>query len=79
MSFTPAALDPRNPQLLVVADGIGFPGPAALMGASPAPFTLSLPSGVPFPVTATFQALIADASAIYGLSITNAVAIIVGP
>lgn len=78
MSFTPCPLAPTNPQTFVVADGFGLPGCVGVVGATPAPWTFGLPFGLASPITATFQGIIADSSATYGVSITNAVAVIVG-
>lgn len=79
MVFTPCPLDPSNPQLFVVADGFGLPGCTAVLGTNPAPWTYHLPSGIAVPITATFQGIIVDATATYGVSISNAIAVIVDP
>lgn len=72
LSFPPCPFDPADPRLFVVADDFGF-GCAPLLGAGGTPWTLSLPAGLGFPTDITFQAIVGDLSATYGIAKTNAV------
>jgi trimeric autotransporter adhesin len=77
--FAPCPLDPANPLLFTLADSLGLAGPCPpLAGATTAPWALAGP-GIGFPVQIALQGLISDASAPFGLSITNAVLLAVGP
>ncbi len=67
----PAA--PGNPLLFHVADSLGFGNP--IIAATPAPWSVAVPSGLPHPLLVTFQGLIEDMPVPFpnNLAITNAV------
>lgn len=77
ISFPFCPLDPGNPALITVADGLGIPGCAAFLPAGPLPWTYAHTPGLPFPYAFTLQGVVSDATAPFGFSITNAILVVV--
>lgn len=77
ISFPFCPLDPGNPALITVADGLGIPGCAPFLPAGPLPWTYAHAPGLPFPYAFTLQGVVSDATAPFGFSITNAVLVVV--
>ena len=72
-AITPQLAAPANPLLFHVADSFGIGG--AVLPASPAPWAVLVPQGLPHPLLLTFQGIIAHMPGIApgNLAITNAV------
>jgi len=68
----PAAVPFSPPGSYLIANSFGIPAPA-LVPSTLAPWNLVLTGGFPFETTATYQAVIQDFTAPYGLAISNAV------
>ncbi|MCU0864515.1 MAG: hypothetical protein MUC36_12015 [Planctomycetes bacterium] len=71
MLFPPAFLQPADPRLLTLTNGL-FADPTALMAASPLPWSVPVPA-LGFPLVLTLQGALFDASVPAGLSLSNAV------
>lgn len=59
LCFFPASAAPGVPWLFTIANSL-FPDPTAILGATAAPWSLSIPSGVPYPLDFTIQGLMLD-------------------
>jgi len=72
-SITPQPAAPSNPFLFHIADSLGFGNP--IVAATPAPWSVTVPSGLPHPLLVTFQGLIEDMAVPFpgNLAITNTV------
>ncbi len=72
-SITPQPAAPANPLLFHIADSLGFGNP--VIAATPAPWSVAVPSGLPQPLLVTFQGLIEHMPVPFpgNLAITNAV------
>ncbi|HGY90716.1 MAG TPA: hypothetical protein ENK43_06050 [Planctomycetes bacterium] len=68
----PAAVPFSPPGSYLIANSFGIPAPA-LVPSTLAPWNLLLTGGFPFETTATYQAVIQDFTAPFGLAISNAV------
>ena len=71
MAFAPCSIAPFNPGLFLLS-GITIPGCTTVYPAATAPWTVSLPLGVPTEQQYTFQGVVAGDNALY---VTNAVAV----
>ncbi|MEY2742986.1 MAG: hypothetical protein RIS21_1357 [Planctomycetota bacterium] len=75
LCFVPHALDIANPANFTLTDNVGL-GIPALLPSAPGPWAFSLPTGLAFPATLTFQGALLDQGT---PAITNAVTLIVNP
>jgi hypothetical protein len=56
--FLPAPVDPLAPGFFTLASDVAFPSAPALVPTSPAPITVAVPGGLPFPLTIALQAAV---------------------
>jgi hypothetical protein len=76
-AITPCPASPLDATLFTLTDNFG-PSPCPqFVGSTPAPWTFSVPTGIPFPIETIFQGLIFDPTGSFSLSITNAVDVVV--
>ena len=71
LCFEPCLLNPTNPDLFTLVDGYGIAACPSQSGGI-APWSLTLPSGLPMEFEVTLQGLIDDATSPSGLATTNA-------
>lgn len=72
--FVPAPADPLAPGFFTLASDVAFPASPALVPTGPAPLTVAVPGGLPFPVTITLQAaVVAGGPAPTDLRVSNGV------
>ncbi len=76
----PIALPILPPGTFILADTFGVGSPA-LVPATPTPWQLTLPTGIPFAATATYQAVVAESAAPLQLAVSNGLIldVVVGP
>ncbi len=61
LCFTPSVLAPTQPNLFLFADSFSPSNPAAVIpGATPAPWSFTVPGGIPFPLQAALQFVVHD-------------------
>jgi hypothetical protein len=73
--FSPCTLAPANPGLFTLASTFGPDPCGSLLPATSAPWSFSLPSGVPVPITATLQGGIEQGTGSY--AVFNAITLVV--
>ncbi|HGY92642.1 MAG TPA: hypothetical protein ENK43_15850 [Planctomycetes bacterium] len=76
----PLALPVLPPGTFILADTFGVGSPA-LLPATPTPWQLFLPTGIPFAATATYQAVVAENASPLQLAVSNGLIldVVVGP
>ena len=75
LCYVPSSLLPSLPWLFTVIDGL-FGGPSALIAPAPAPWSVTIPLGLPFSVEFTLQGMIEHDSTgipLTDLAVTNAI------
>jgi hypothetical protein len=72
--FAPCTLAPATPGLFTLASTFGPDPCGVLFPASPAPWTVSVPAGPPFPFTCTLQGVIGQAPGTY--AVCNALTVV---
>jgi hypothetical protein len=73
MVFVPCPIDPFNAALFMLADNFPIGGCTPALPSTNAPWLVSVPGGVGFPIDVTLQGVIEDTTAATGLAVTNGV------
>jgi hypothetical protein len=73
MAFPICPLVGPQPNLLTLVDNFGIVGCPPLLPNTPAPWTVSVPGGLGFPITVALQGVILDPAGVMGFAVTNRV------
>ena len=73
MTFVPCPIDPFNASLFLLVDNFPIGGCAPLLASTAAPWSITVPGGMPVPIDVTLQAVIEDVTRPSTYAVTNGV------